>query len=139
MPAGFFAVVLLFVAFDPEAEVEVPVEEEVVEEVTEEVFLVLVEVVEVGLGLVVFDALPPLLVFAVFFLAVFLLVLLLEALLRVVFFATYLSQGKHKLTYKLRCETPGVFNVLPSRAEAMYAPTVRAISDSDRMAVVERK
>lgn len=58
---------------------------------------------------------------------------------RVVFFATYLSQGTHKLTYRLRCETPGVFNVLPTRAEAMYAPLVRAISDSHRMAVVERK
>ncbi len=58
---------------------------------------------------------------------------------RVVFFATYLSQGRHKLTYELRCETPGTFNVLPARAEAMYAPLVRAISDSDRMAVVERK
>ncbi|MBN1343385.1 MAG: tetratricopeptide repeat protein [Phycisphaerae bacterium] len=58
---------------------------------------------------------------------------------RVVFFATYLSQGAHKLAYKLRCETPGVFNALPTRAEAMYAPLVRAISDSDRMAIVERK
>ena len=58
---------------------------------------------------------------------------------RVVFFATYLRQGAHKLAYKLRCEVPGVFNALPTRAEAMYAPLVRAISDSDRMAVVERK
>lgn len=57
----------------------------------------------------------------------------------VAFFATYLRQGTHKLTYKLRCETPGVFNALPSRAEAMYAPLVRAISDSAKMAIVERK
>jgi alpha-2-macroglobulin len=58
---------------------------------------------------------------------------------RVVFFATYLSQGVHKLAYRLRCEIPGTFNALPTRAEAMYTPFVRAISDSDRMAVVERK
>ena len=58
---------------------------------------------------------------------------------RVVFFATYLRQGPHKLAYKLRCETPGTFSALPTRAEAMYAPLVRAISDSERLAVVERK
>ncbi len=58
---------------------------------------------------------------------------------RVVFFATYLKQGKHSLAYRLRCETPGVFSALPSRAEAMYSPFVRAISDSDRLAVVEGK
>jgi len=58
---------------------------------------------------------------------------------RVVFFATYLSQGAHKLTYQLRCETPGVFHALPSRAEAMYTPYVKAISDSARLAIVEKK
>lgn len=58
---------------------------------------------------------------------------------KVVFFATYLSQGTHKLAYELRCETPGVFSALPSRAEAMYTPHVRAISDSARLAIVEKK
>ncbi len=58
---------------------------------------------------------------------------------RVVFFSTYLSQGRHELTYKLRCEVPGVFHALPTRAEAMYAPLVRAISDSAKLAVVDEE
>jgi hypothetical protein len=51
------------------------------------------------------------------------------------FFATYLSQGEHQLTYRLRCETPGRFSALPARIEAMYAPLVRSNSRSDRLEI----
>jgi hypothetical protein len=51
------------------------------------------------------------------------------------FFATYLPQGKHPLTYRLRCETPGRFHALPARVEAMYSPHVRANSRSDRLEI----
>ncbi len=51
------------------------------------------------------------------------------------FFATYLSQGRHPLTYRLRCETPGLFHALPARAEAMYTPYVKANGRSDKLTV----
>jgi alpha-2-macroglobulin len=57
---------------------------------------------------------------------------------KVVFFATGLSQGKHSLAYKLQCEQPGTFRVLPASGEAMYAPFVEAISDSDLMTITEK-
>lgn len=51
------------------------------------------------------------------------------------FFATYLSQGEHCLTYRLRCETPGEFRVLPTKVEAMYAPLVRGNGRSHDMEI----
>ena len=54
------------------------------------------------------------------------------------FFASYLSQGKHELTYKLRCETPGTFCALPARVEAMYSPFVRANSRSDMLTIGDK-
>ena len=55
----------------------------------------------------------------------------------VVFFATYLSQGQRSLTYRLRCETPGIFVALPAIGEAMYAPFVRGNSASERLTIKE--
>ncbi|MFQ5490749.1 MAG: MG2 domain-containing protein [Phycisphaerae bacterium] len=52
---------------------------------------------------------------------------------KLAFFATYLPQGKHELTYRLRCETPGRFRTLPAKVQAMYSPFVRANSRSDRL------
>ena len=57
---------------------------------------------------------------------------------RVVFFATWLSEGKHNIAYKLRCEQPGTFRVLPSAGEAMYSPFVEAISDSSLITITDK-
>jgi hypothetical protein len=54
---------------------------------------------------------------------------------KVVFFANYLGQGSRKLTYRLVCERPGTFRVLPASGEAMYTPFVEAISDSGKLSI----
>jgi len=54
---------------------------------------------------------------------------------KVVTFLYELEQGKQALTYKLRAEIPGNFRVLPHKGYAMYAPRVRAISDSWQISV----
>jgi uncharacterized protein YfaS (alpha-2-macroglobulin family) len=54
---------------------------------------------------------------------------------KVVSFFYHLPQGKQAVTYKLRAEIPGTFRVLPHKGYAMYAPRVRAISDSDGMTI----
>jgi len=48
---------------------------------------------------------------------------------RVAFFARALARGKHSVSYRLRAEIPGRFHALPARAQAMYAPELRANSD----------
>ena len=45
---------------------------------------------------------------------------------RVAFFARTLDRGKHSVSYRLRAEIPGSFHALPARAQAMYAPELRA-------------
>ncbi len=57
---------------------------------------------------------------------------------KVVFFASYLRKGKQTLSYKLVCEQPGTFRVLPSGGEAMYSPFVEAISDSGKLVITTR-
>jgi hypothetical protein len=54
---------------------------------------------------------------------------------RTAFFVTWLQQGTHELTYRLRAEVPGTLRALPARAESMYAPTFGGISDSFRVTV----
>jgi uncharacterized protein YfaS (alpha-2-macroglobulin family) len=54
---------------------------------------------------------------------------------RVAFFARTLARGKHSVSYRLRAEIPGRFHALPARAEAMYAPELRANSDEIRLGV----
>ena len=56
---------------------------------------------------------------------------------KVAFFASYFPKGERKLTYRLICEQPGTFRVLPAAGEAMYSPFVEAISDSDKLTIVE--
>jgi hypothetical protein len=53
----------------------------------------------------------------------------------VVFFVTYLRQGKRELSYQLRCETPGTFSALPTQGEAMYAPFIRGSGASDELVI----
>lgn len=57
---------------------------------------------------------------------------------KVVFFADWLGRGKHSLTYKLVCEQPGTFRILPTAGEAMYSPFVQAISDSGKMVITDK-
>ena len=46
------------------------------------------------------------------------------------FFVDHLPQGTRVLRYRLRAEVPGAFHALPTNGYAMYAPDVRALSDS---------
>jgi uncharacterized protein YfaS (alpha-2-macroglobulin family) len=54
---------------------------------------------------------------------------------KVAFFADWLKQGTQKLAYRLVCEQPGTFRVLPAAGEAMYSPFVEAISDSGKVVI----
>jgi uncharacterized protein YfaS (alpha-2-macroglobulin family) len=56
---------------------------------------------------------------------------------QVVSFLSWLPQGKQTLEYQVRMEIPGTFHVLPHNAYAMYAPRVKAISDSALFRVLE--
>jgi len=55
---------------------------------------------------------------------------------KVAFFASFLTKGKHTLSYRLVCEQPGTFRSLPAGAEAMYSPFVRAVSDSGKVVII---
>jgi uncharacterized protein YfaS (alpha-2-macroglobulin family) len=54
---------------------------------------------------------------------------------KVVNFLYLLPQGKQTISYKMRAEIPGVFRILPHKGYAMYAPRVRAISNSAGMTI----
>jgi uncharacterized protein YfaS (alpha-2-macroglobulin family) len=54
------------------------------------------------------------------------------------FFIRSLPRGKHVLRYQLRAESPGTYKAMPSVAEAMYAPELRANSDDFRMKIRDR-
>lgn len=54
---------------------------------------------------------------------------------RVAFFARTLARGKHSVSYRLRAEIPGRFHALPARAQAMYAPELRANSDEIQLQI----
>jgi uncharacterized protein YfaS (alpha-2-macroglobulin family) len=56
---------------------------------------------------------------------------------RTAMFVTYLQQGTHTLTYRLRAEVPGTLRVLPARGEAMYAPDIAGTSSSFRITVID--
>lgn len=53
------------------------------------------------------------------------------------FFVDHLPQGTRVLRYRLRAEVPGTFHALPTNGYAMYAPEVRALSDSWQVSVGE--
>ncbi|MBR0225330.1 MAG: hypothetical protein IJL92_04660 [Thermoguttaceae bacterium] len=55
----------------------------------------------------------------------------------VCFFVENLPQGKSKLTYRLRAETPGVFSALPTAVEGMYAPELKGNSDEFKAKIVD--
>lgn len=56
---------------------------------------------------------------------------------KVSLFVQVLPRGRHNLSYRLRAEIPGRFSALPTRAEAMYAPELRANSDSMKITIGE--
>jgi len=56
---------------------------------------------------------------------------------KVVNFLYNLPQGKQAITYKMRAEIPGKFRILPHKGYAMYAPRVRAISDSADLSITD--
>lgn len=58
---------------------------------------------------------------------------------KVAFFASYLSKQAHTLSYRLVCQQPGTFRILPASGEAMYSPFVQAISDSGGLTVTAEK
>ena len=57
---------------------------------------------------------------------------------RVSLFVARLARGKHSVSYRLRAEIPGRFSALPTRASAMYAPELKANSDSLKVEIVEK-
>jgi uncharacterized protein YfaS (alpha-2-macroglobulin family) len=56
---------------------------------------------------------------------------------KVSLFVQFLPRGRHNLSYRLRAEIPGKFSALPTRAEAMYAPELRANSDEMKIRIGE--
>ena len=54
---------------------------------------------------------------------------------KVAFFLDRLPQGTRLLTYRLHAEVPGLFHTLPTNVSAMYAPTVRALSNEARIGI----
>jgi alpha-2-macroglobulin len=54
---------------------------------------------------------------------------------KVAFFVDHMPRGTNVLRYRLRAETPGLFHALPTNGYAMYAPDVRALSDSETLTV----
>jgi uncharacterized protein YfaS (alpha-2-macroglobulin family) len=56
---------------------------------------------------------------------------------RVCFYAERLPQGKSVLHYRTRVEVPGRFSALPTQAEAMYAPELRANADEWKAVIGE--
>jgi len=56
---------------------------------------------------------------------------------KVSLFVQNLPRGRHNLSYRLRAEIPGKFSALPTQAEAMYAPELRANSDEMKIRIGE--
>ena len=54
---------------------------------------------------------------------------------KVVLFVRWLPRGKHSVSYRLRAEIPGKFSALPTRAEAMYSPELKANSDEIKLRI----
>lgn len=52
-------------------------------------------------------------------------------------FVERLPRGRHSLAWRMRAEIPGRFHALPTRAEAMYAPELRANADELRLEITE--
>ncbi|MDX1679849.1 MAG: alpha-2-macroglobulin family protein [Akkermansiaceae bacterium] len=56
---------------------------------------------------------------------------------KVCLFVQRLPRGRHNLSYRLRAEIPGKFSALPTQAEAMYAPELKANSDEMKIEITD--
>ena len=56
---------------------------------------------------------------------------------KVVFFLPQITQGKLKLSYRLRAEIPGKFSAMPTQAFAMYAPEIKGNSDEMKVRITD--
>jgi len=54
---------------------------------------------------------------------------------KVAFFVRQLDRGQYAVSYRLRAEIPGKFSALPTRAEAMYSPELKANSDEIKLSI----
>jgi len=57
---------------------------------------------------------------------------------KVVFFRTYFWRGQLDLHYVLKVQAPGVYNVMPTVAELMYQPDVRANAENHVVRIQEK-
>jgi hypothetical protein len=57
---------------------------------------------------------------------------------KVVFFISWLRQGKNYVQYDMRAEIPGVFHVMPTNGYAMYTPDIRGISDAFKISILDK-
>ena len=51
------------------------------------------------------------------------------------YFVRRLARGKHSMSYRTRAEIPGIFSALPAKAEAMYAPELKANSNEQKVTI----
>ncbi|MBD3675424.1 MAG: alpha-2-macroglobulin [Planctomycetaceae bacterium] len=58
---------------------------------------------------------------------------------KVAIFVRALPRGRHSTSYRMRAEIPGKFSALPTVAEAMYAPELRANSDEIKLKIADRE
>jgi uncharacterized protein YfaS (alpha-2-macroglobulin family) len=56
---------------------------------------------------------------------------------RVTFFVRWLARGTHSVRYRMRAEIPGKFSAMPTKAEAMYAPELKANSDEWKAIIID--
>jgi uncharacterized protein YfaS (alpha-2-macroglobulin family) len=56
---------------------------------------------------------------------------------KVCFFVRSLARGSHSVSYRMRAETPGSHSALPAKAEAMYAPEIKANSNEMKISTTE--
>jgi len=54
---------------------------------------------------------------------------------RMCFFLHHLARGKNSLSYRMRAEIPGKFSALPTKAQAMYTPELKANSDEIKILI----
>ena len=54
-------------------------------------------------------------------------------------FVERLPRGRSSVAWRMRAEIPGIFHALPTRAEAMYAPELRANADELRLEIRDAK
>jgi uncharacterized protein YfaS (alpha-2-macroglobulin family) len=56
---------------------------------------------------------------------------------KVALFVRTLARGQHSVSYRMRAEIPGSFSALPTVAEAMYAPELRANSGEFQVLIAD--